>query len=173
MDLGKEFDLAAEAGAGAWLTLRSPKTDESLPVCLKVLGKDSAHWQRVLDDESAKRLKKERNGNQSPVLTPEQQRSALYRMLSELVTEWQTEGQPYLEVDGQQLGCTTANVRLVFNRLPWIAMQVSEFAEDPANFGREASESAAILPYVATLEKNSLPGLSGDSANPAVPGQES
>lgn len=174
MDLGKEFDLQAEASAGAWLTLRNPKNEaESLPVRLKVLGKDSEHWQSILDEESAKRVKREKAGQQSPVLSPEQQRSALYRMLSELVLAWETEGKPVLMVDGQALNCTTAIVRLVFKRLPWIAVQVSDFAEDPANFGKREEDAAQLLPYEAELEKNSLPGLSTDSVSPAIFGAES
>lgn len=193
MSFRKQYNYRGRADKGAWLVL-DEASDE--PVRFFIYGKDGTAWQKQLSAWAARRLQHRKRFNADLDLSLEEQQQLNYESAAALVGAWEsggkrkldehgkpiappewdwTDAKPTLEVvDGEEWPCTTANAQKLFELFPSVYDLVDEFASDRANYPPDADIVEARLTtnadYQNALEKNSSPGLSGDSANPAQTG---
>lgn len=138
------FDLAAldtteNAETGAWMHLQGPdyedlyvgEKDDGKPVRILLLGADSKEFQQLQHKQTTKRVKQ---------LTKPGRRSR-----NELSSEDFTEGSIDLLVrctkgfenviyNGEELDCTAANARKIYERLGFVREQAWDFINDRSNY---------------------------------------
>lgn len=133
MELG--LNLTADASAGAWMTLRDPRTGEDLqdehgkPARLKLAGKDSTQWRKAADD-TARRQLEESARNRKWRMTPEALRAASLRQYAAVTLDWENcafNGTSTFSVE---------TARDFYASEPWALDQVEEFIGDRANFSK-------------------------------------
>jgi hypothetical protein len=134
MDLAT-LDSVEKADDGATLEIRSPidgavLTDEATkePVTVTVLGVDSKEYRRQTHRAANRRLKQGSRSGRIKITAEELEAEAIDLLVSV------TMGWTHVEVDGTELECTPQNVRLVYDRFPWLREQVDEFVLDRTNF---------------------------------------
>lgn len=136
MDLSN-LDTVAASGKGAVMEVRHPVTkaillttptppkDKGDPVTLTIIGFDATEFR----DHERALINKRLNGGKSRQTDAEAIQDEAITVLAMCVKAWSG-----IEVDGKQLDCTPANVKMVLNRFPWLKEQVDAFVGDRANF---------------------------------------
>ena len=165
MDLGK-LDLTTEQSAGAWLTLRDPRSGDDLPIRLRLAGAESKAYRDVERSWTDRAIEtQQRQGRVKPLKAADLEARG-HRLLAAVVMAWEMDGQPYLVIDDKQYACNAENAKLVFARFPWIAAQCDEFIRDPANFGQEGEKKPSL--FDAQAEFENIPGNLPNGAAGAV-----
>lgn len=135
MDLSS-LDSTVAAEEGAELQLRSPVDDSILrdektkdPVTITLFGTDSKEYMKVTHSIQNRRLGKRLGKGGRAKLTAEEFEVEALELLVASTKAWK-----HIVVDGQELDCSEKNVRMVYQRFPWIREQVDEFIADRSNF---------------------------------------
>lgn len=126
------LDPRKKANEGAFLHLKHPGNgsylfddgDESKPVGLYLLGKDSDKYETIRHQNTNTRLSEKK----SPLLTSEKIEQDAISLLADLTVGWDN-----LTVDGDTV-YSRENVVKLYKKLPWVKEQVDVFVVDRANF---------------------------------------
>jgi hypothetical protein len=135
MDLSAK-STTKKANEGAFLHLRDPRTDTPLldektgeAVGLTLLGCDSSLYRKLAHEVQNARLERMRvargkiKGLRADV-TDEENRELIAKMCVRV---------HHIECDGAALSSTFDDMMLLFDRLPWVYDQATEFVEDRTN----------------------------------------
>lgn len=145
MDL-QNFDLASKADEGIWVTIRNPITGEDTDAKIKLAGKDSQLFRKLVFQALDKRARK------NTVTTAEEAADDTLRVVAKCVLAWEgiSEGGQPLKLD--------ANgdvARQLFRKYTWLFEQVQE------GMAARATEDEAV-------EGKSEPGPNGASSSASV-----
>ena len=127
------MDLSTlDAGAeGAVMTVRHPGTDETLkdaagnPVTLTLVGTDHAAYKKAQRQAIDRRLAK---GNRAKTTAAALDEDNITTIAC-FTTAWSGVG-----LGGDDLPFSLENVKLAYERLPWLFEQANQFVGDRANF---------------------------------------
>lgn len=139
----QNFDVTQKADEGVWFTLRHPVTGDDLDGRIKVAGKDSQLFRKLVFQMLDKRARK------NTPTTAEQAAEDTLWIVSKCVLDWQniTEGGQPLKLDNNG-----DVARQVLRKYPWILEQIQEA------MAARATEDDAI-------EGKSLHGQAGASSS--------
>ena len=129
----KPFDLTSldtneAAEKGAVCEIMHPTENTPLGIKITLAGADSDIYRKTVNKSVNKRVQRLRPGQSVPFTAEEQEESGL-NLLAICTLAW--EG---VIVEGEELPCTQENVKMVYQRFPWIKEQVDQFIGDRANF---------------------------------------
>lgn len=134
MDLTK-LDTSSAADEGADLQLLNPVDDTVLrdektgePVSIQLLGSDSKEFMRISHKLQDKRLQKRFTRGKLKMSAAEIEADALDLLVA------CTKGWKHVRIGQEVLPFNEENVRMVYNRFPWIKEQVDSFVNDRASF---------------------------------------
>lgn len=135
MDLSS-LDTTVAAEEGAELQLRNPVDDSVLrdektqdPVSITLVGTDAKEYMKITHAIQNRRLGKRLGKGGRAKLTAEELEADGLELLVASTKSWK-----HIVVDGQELPCNEKNVRMLYQRFPWIKEQVDEFIADRSNF---------------------------------------
>lgn len=131
-----ELDTAAAADQGAVLALTHPgrsdiirNPDGSPGLTLRLLGSDSDKYRKLRHKLQNKRLRGAVRKGRGLEVTAEQLEEENLDLLVACTIGWDG-----FVLHGQTLAFTADNVRMVFQKFPWVREQAAEFIEDRENF---------------------------------------
>lgn len=138
------FDLAnlESADEGVPVTILHPATNQPLrdddgnDVTITVMGQDSQAFQQAKRRAMNRRMAAMRGGRGAK-LTAEELEAENIATLVACTVGWSG-----LALEGKPLTFDAKNVRMVYERFPWIREQVDEFIGDRANFLMTSSQSS-------------------------------
>ena len=173
MDLAN-LNLTEMADRGAWLRITHPISGRDTDMRIRLAGKDSGAWKRVVKLFKAKNaLKLQRN----PELTDEMIDQLGVDCLAAVTLAWESNypdnPTAYLEVDGKALVCNAQNAAKIYAdpRFEWLVDQLDAFVGNRRNFDQslpdDTPQDASIFDLAAhraSIEGNSQSGPSGASA---------
>lgn len=122
------LDVVAGANEGADIALVHPVTLEKLSIKIKVAGKDSDLFKKIVNKQNRARLSKAKK-SRSLDIDPDELEADTISILSACTLSW--EG---MELDGKPLEFSTQNAQMVYTRFPWIREQIDVAVNDRANF---------------------------------------
>jgi hypothetical protein len=128
------LDTTKAAEDGATLEVRHPATGEILtqdngePITITLAGTDSDRFRKAQRANNTRRLRNPRQLDGDDI-----ERDGLNSLVL-CTLAWSG-----IALDGQELDCTPANVRQVYQRLPWLREQADRFVSDRANFLKGSS----------------------------------
>jgi len=129
------LDTSSAADEGAELQLVSPvdetvlrddKTGEA--VSIRLLGSDSKDFMKISQKIQDKRLQKRFSKGKVKMTAAELDADAM-ELLIACTKSWK-----HIVIDKQPLPFNETNVRMLYDRFPWIREQVDTFINDRANF---------------------------------------
>ncbi|MZR30899.1 hypothetical protein [Sneathiella litorea] len=118
------FDLKVRSEAGAPLTLRHPKTGETLPAVIWLQGEDAETYRKCLRAQIDRQI-----AERKLELTAAELEERLIERLAAITQRFEN-----IEFDGVTYDTTPANVIKLYREHLWIREQVAAFVEDRANF---------------------------------------
>lgn len=99
--------------------------DTSKPIAINIIGKDSEPFRARLRAITNKRLA----AGKKLKITAEEVETESTNTIAACITGWQN-----VTLDGKPLDYSSANAKLLLNRLPWLQEQLDEAIGDRANF---------------------------------------
>jgi len=137
MDLGT-LDTVGACNGGAEIELLHPVTQKPLGVFITVLGKDSdvfrEHLRETIDDDIRRAAMAKKRGKQEEIMTVAKSDERGLELLVLCTQSWRTGDEAVISFKGENLTCTVANVKKLYEGLPWIRKQVDEAIGDLENF---------------------------------------
>ena len=136
MDLSK-VDYVARADEGEWMTVTDPLGAELVdevtkkPARLKLVGLDSKRYRDKNREIQDRRIEKMRRNKPT---TSKLHETETRDLIAHCVLDWEE-----FYSDGQPLECNPENVRMLFEKVPYIQLQADNFIGDRANFMKGSS----------------------------------
>ncbi len=141
------FDTTKLADEGAVMELCDPIDGRRLideksgdPVTITLIGQDAKQYQREVHKATNKRLNKRITKGRIKLSAEEIEGDSL-DLLIKCTKSW-----TYINVDGEMLEFSQKNVRMLYERFPWIKEQVDEFTTDRSNFLGNSSTNSSTSP---------------------------
>lgn len=134
MDLSA-LDVKKAAGNAVVCGFRHPvtdaplKTDDDKPIGVSVLGADSDRYQELSRSRGNARLKETMKKGAKANITTESIDADALAILVGVTTEVHN-----VVIDGKKYANSPADIREMYEKLPWAREQVQAFVEDRANF---------------------------------------
>ncbi len=151
------FDTTKLADDGAVMVLCDPidgreLTDEESgeAVTLTLIGQDAKEYQREVHKATNKRLNKRVTKGRIKLSAEEIEGDSL-ELLIKCTKSW-----AHITVDGESLEFAQKNVRMLYERFPWIREQVDEFTTDRSNFLGNSSTNSSTSPSVSSKSKGQV-----------------
>jgi len=123
LDLGVFEESQNLAEEGQWMEVETPG-GEGTDIHLKLAGSDSSYYQKQIQTQQRKMLKKKKFNK-----TPEEIENDNIELLAACTLDWQNVA--YKE---ESLDCTKYNVRWLYKAFQLIREQIDEFIGDRSNF---------------------------------------
>lgn len=128
------FNVRDSADSGREMHLSGPngerlQTKEGDPITITLLGADSKPFQRLQHKQTTNRLNKRVSRGGRIKITGEELEEDAMDILVACTKSWKN-----IVYEGQELECNAINIRMLYERLPWIREQVDEFINDRSNF---------------------------------------
>lgn len=102
--------------------------DDGNVLTLTLYGPDSNALKAVQDEFQAKAFK-DGVKRRKMSINPKQIKAQAMAYTVAAVADWK-----HISFEGKELECTPKNVRMVFEKLPWLKEQVDEFISERSNF---------------------------------------
>ncbi len=102
--------------------------DDGTPMTITVHGVYSEKYRKAMDAQQAARLKRVQASGGKMTMTPEELREDRLSFVVAMVDSWD------VQVDGVKPACTTANIRGLFERLPFVYSQIDRAIDDGQDF---------------------------------------
>lgn len=120
------LDTTALCDQGAELELTHPVTGMPLGIWLTLAGMDSIRWRNAVASLAERRLARRDK------MSSEDYRSNGIELLARCTLSWRG-----VVLEGQELSCSEANARRLYERFPWIYEQADRFASDRGSYLRD------------------------------------
>lgn len=109
-----------------WMDVLHPTTRKPTGARIKLYSAESEHYKDAQNKAINRRMRQRRGGGQ---LTAEEAEQEALGMLKKATVDWEN-----IQLDGENLSCTEANIHRVYSEFPWLREQVEEFINQRDNF---------------------------------------
>ena len=126
-----QFDTVAACNKGAVMEVLDPYTGEPTGASITLAGVDSDVYQKAQrenQDQMFRQMERGR-GPRASRLSGDEIQAQVQHVLARCTMAW--DGVAW---EGRDLDCSYQNARMLYERLPWLRVQVLNWTEDRANF---------------------------------------